>query len=68
VVNANTVAKIKTMAKGMTSGKAKKSGKPRLAPKVKNPHPNKPFMRESDNTRNKGKSPMAPMTGKKLSK
>jgi len=25
-------------------------------------------MRESDNTRNKGKSPMAPMTGKKLSK
>jgi hypothetical protein len=56
------------MAKSMTSGEAKKSGKPRLAPKVKNPHPNKPFMRESDNTRNKGKSPMAPMTGKKLSK
>jgi hypothetical protein len=25
-------------------------------------------MKESDNTRNKGKSPMAPMTGKKLSK
>ncbi len=52
----------------MTAGKAKKSGKPRLAPKVKNPKPKENYMKEYDVIKNKGKSPMAPMTGKKLSK
>lgn len=53
----------------MTSGKAKKSGKPRKAPKVPAPKPlNGNYMKESDVIRNKRKSPMAPMTGKKLSK
>lgn len=51
-----------------TFGKSKGSGSPRLAPKVVSPgkkHPN--FMREKL-APSKGKSPMAPMTGKKLSK
>ena len=53
----------------ITFGKAKKSGEPRLAPKVKPPNPKKPnFMQEADLNRKKGKSPMRPMTGKKLSK
>lgn len=52
-----------------TFGKAKKSGTPRLAPKVKSPNPKKPnVMAESDLIRKRRKSPMAPMTGKKLSK
>jgi hypothetical protein len=51
----------------MTSGKAKKSGKPRSAPKVNNPAPNKPFMREAD-TPKQLKSPMLPMKQKRLSK
>ena len=52
-----------------TFGKAKKSGVPRDAPRVKSPNPKKPnFMQESDLIRKKGKSPMAPLTGKKLSK
>jgi len=52
-----------------TFGKAKKSGAPRLAPKVAIYHKKKPnFMQEADLNRKKGKSPMAPMTGKKLSK
>jgi len=51
----------------MTSGKAKKSGKPRSAPKVNNPAPNKPFMREVD-TPKRLKSPMLPMKQKRLSK
>lgn len=51
----------------MTSGKAKKSGAPRKAPKVKNPAPNKPFMREADTPR-RLKSPMLPMKQKRLSK
>jgi len=52
-----------------TFGKAKKSGKPRSAPKVKSPNKKKPnFMMESDLIRKKGKSPMQPLTGKKLSK
>lgn len=52
-----------------TFGKAKKSGVPKKAPKVKAPNPKKPnFMQESDVIRKKNKSPMAPMTGKKLSK
>ncbi len=56
-------------SKSMTSGKAKKSGKPRLAPKVAPPKPiNGNYMKEYDAIKNKGKSPMAPMTGKKLSK
>jgi len=39
------------------------------APKVKPPNPKKPnFMQESDLIRKKGKSPMQPLTGKKLSK
>lgn len=47
-----------------------KSGKPRKAPKVAPPSKKKPnFFRESDKMPvTKGKSPMAPMTGKKLSK
>lgn len=46
-----------------------KSGKPRLAPKVAPPSRKKPnFMRENDKPVTKGKSPMAPLTGKKLSK
>jgi len=53
----------------MTSGKAKKSGAPRKAPKVAPPKPiNGNYMKESDSPKTKGKSPMAPMTGKKLSK
>lgn len=53
----------------MTSGKAKKSGKPRKAPKVPSPNPiNGNYMKENDVIKRKGKSPMAPMTGKKLSK
>ena len=52
----------------MTSGKAKKSGAPRKAPKVKAPNPKKPnYMAESDKIRG-NKSPMSPMSGKKLSK
>lgn len=54
-------------ASKMTAGKAKKSGKPRNAPKVKNPAPDKPFMREADNIK-RLKSPMAPMKQKRLSK
>jgi len=54
-------------ASNMTAGKAKKSGKPRKAPKVKNPAPDKPFMREADNMK-RLKSPMAPMKQKRLSK
>ncbi len=46
-----------------------KSGKPKKAPKVAPPKPaNGNFMRENDKIKTKGKSPMAPMTGKKLSK
>jgi len=57
------------MAKAMTAGKAKKSGAPRKAPKVPAPKPiNGNYMREADVIRSKRKSPMAPMTGKKLSK
>ena len=55
------------MASNMTAGKAKKSGAPRKAPKVKNPAPDKPFMREADNIK-RLKSPMAPMKQKRLSK
>ena len=51
----------------MTAGKAKKSGAPRKAPKVKNPAPDKPFMREAD-TPKRLKSPMLPMKRKRLSK
>ena len=52
-----------------TFGKAKKSGVPKDAPKVKSPSKKKPnFMMESDLIRKRGKSPMAPLTGKKLSK
>ena len=54
-------------ASNMTAGKAKKSGKPRKAPKVNNPAPNKPFMREAD-TPKRLKSPMLPMKQKRLSK
>jgi hypothetical protein len=54
--------------KPMTAGKAKGSGKPRPAPKVAPPKPiNGNYMREADVIQ-KRKSPMAPMTGKKLSK
>lgn len=54
--------------KPMTSGKAKKSGAPRKAPKVAPPKPiNGNYMREADIIQ-KRRSPMAPMTGKKLSK
>ena len=54
--------------KPMTAGKAKGSGKPRLAPKVAAPKPiNGNYMREADVIQ-KRRSPMAPMTGKKLSK
>jgi hypothetical protein len=52
-----------------TFGKAKKSDKPRAAPVVKPPDKKKPnFMMESDLIRKRGKSPMWPMSGKKLSK
>jgi hypothetical protein len=52
----------------MTAGKAKGSGKPRPAPKVAPPKPiNSNYMREADVIQ-KRRSPMAPMTGKKLSK
>lgn len=45
-----------------------KSGKPQKAPKVLPPPKGKPnVMKEMDKVK-KGKSPMAPMTGKKLSK
>jgi hypothetical protein len=47
-----------------------KAGKPKLAPKVRIPIKEKPFslaFREKGKL-SKGKSPMAPMTGKKLSK
>ena len=55
-------------AKQMTAGKAKGSGKPRSAPKVAPPKPiNGNYMREADVIQ-KRKSPMAPMTRKKLSK
>ena len=55
-------------AKPMTAGKAKGSGKPRPAPKVAPPKPiNGNYMREADVIQ-KRRSPMAPMTGKKLSK
>jgi len=51
-----------------TFGKAPKSGKPRKAPKVAPPKPvSSNYMKESDKIK-KGTSPMAPMTGKKLSK
>lgn len=54
--------------KPMTSGKAKKSGAPRKAPKVAPPKPiNGNYMKEADVIQ-KRRSPMAPMTGKKLSK
>ena len=54
--------------KPMTAGKAKGSGKPRPAPKVAPPKPiNGNYMREADVIQ-KRKSPMAPMTRKKLSK
>jgi hypothetical protein len=54
--------------KPMTAGKAKGSGKPRPAPKVAPPKPiNGNYMREADVIQ-KRRSPMAPMTGKKLSK
>jgi hypothetical protein len=54
--------------KPMTAGKAKGSGKPRPAPKVAAPKPiNGNYMREADVIQ-KRRSPMAPMTGKKLSK
>lgn len=46
-----------------------KSGKPKKAPKVAPPKPiNGNYMREADVIRKTRKSPMAPMTGKKLSK
>lgn len=52
-----------------TFGKAKKSGAPREAPKVKIFSKKRPnVMAESDLIRKKGKSPMFPMSGKKLSK
>lgn len=47
-----------------------KAGKPKLAPKVSIPTKKRPFslaFREKDKL-SKGKSPMVPMTGKKLSK
>ena len=45
-----------------------KSGSPKKAPKVKIFSKKKPmFMREND-VKTQGKSPMAPLTGKKLSK
>jgi hypothetical protein len=51
-----------------TFGKAAKSGKPRKAPKVPPPKPiGMNYMKESDKIK-KRTSPMAPMTGKKLSK
>jgi len=54
--------------KPMTAGKAKGSGKPRPAPKVAPPKPiNGNYMKEADVIQ-KRRSPMAPMTGKKLSK
>lgn len=54
--------------KPMTAGKAKKSGAPRKAPKVAPPKPiNGNYMKEADVIQ-KRRSPMAPMTGKKLSK
>ena len=54
--------------KPMTAGKAKGSGKPRPAPKVAPPKPiNGNYMKEADVIQ-KRKSPMAPMTRKKLSK
>ena len=54
--------------KPMTAGKAKGSGTPRPAPKVKPPKPiNGNYMKEADVIQ-KRRSPMAPMTGKKLSK
>lgn len=44
-------------------------GKPPLAPKIAPPNKKKPnFFRESDKPVSKGKSPMAPLSGKKLSK
>lgn len=47
--------------------KGLKMHKPRKAPKVTNPAPNKPFMREAD-TPKRLKSPMLPMKQKRLSK
>lgn len=44
-----------------------KPSKPRKAPKVSNPHPKDNYMRESDVIR-KNKSPMAPLTRKRLAK
>ena len=61
-------AKSAKSVKPMTAGKAKGSGKPRPAPKVAAPKPiNGNYMREADVIQ-KRRSPMAPMTGKKLSK
>lgn len=55
-------------ATSTTFGKAKKSGAPKKALKVKVPNPKKPnYMKESDVIRG-NKSPMSPMTGKRLSK
>lgn len=47
--------------------KGLKMHKPRKAPKVTNPAPDKPFMREAD-TPKRLKSPMLPMKQKRLSK
>ena len=56
-------------SKSMTSGKAKKSGAPRMAPKVGIPRKDKPFSKnKSMEDKSDRRSPMAPMTGKKLSK
>lgn len=45
-----------------------KSGSPKNAPKVKIANRKKNFMRENDDSKRGGKSPMAPMGKKRLSK
>ena len=45
-----------------------KPSKPRLAPKVAPPNKKKPNFMQEKLAPSKGKSPMSPMTGKKLSK
>ena len=46
-----------------------KSGSPKKAPKVSPPSPiNGNYMKEYDNSSKKNKSPMSPMTRKRLSK
>lgn len=66
--SAKVTTKAARSVKPMTAGKAKGSGKPRPAPKVAPPKPiNGNYMREADVIQ-KRKSPMAPMTRKKLSK